>query len=255
MASEIRRRGLWPAAAALIAVIAIAASILAGAPPSRINEPGRSPTVAPTIAPATGPFVYYEILDADASVLMERRLDGRSLSRRVAARRDAEFGRTWSVDPTGEIAISGVMAGATTRLEAVSVADGGNRWSVDVPAIDLYPAVWSADGRRFAAIAEPVLAGATESLVVDTRDGRVIRTVVPDDSILQGFDEEDALVLRERLEPVGAPRPTWRFLRIDAASNVVRQTTAIPTVGPAADGVEDVDPAHGIAVTVVEARA
>ena len=254
MASEIRRRGLWPAAAAVIAVATIAVSLLAGAPRGGPNETGGSAANAATTAPATGPFVYYEILDADASVLIERRLDGRSLSRRVAARPDADFGRTWSVSPTGEIAVSGVTAGATTRLEAVSIADGVNRWSIDIPAIDLYPAVWSDDGRRFAAIAQPILAGATEALILDTRDGRVIRAVVPEDAILQGFDGEDALVLRERLEPAGAPRPTWRFLRIDPASNVVQQATGIPAVGPATDGVEDVDPAHGIAVTVIEAQ-
>ena len=102
-------------------------------PPARSG----APSAAPSASPAVGPIVYYEILDADASVLMERRLDGVSLARRVAARADGDVGRTWSVDPSGTVAISGVATGPTTHLVAVAIADGTELWTADVPVVQL----------------------------------------------------------------------------------------------------------------------
>jgi WD40-like Beta Propeller Repeat len=240
----------WPVAGAAAAVVAIAALLLA---PGRMPAPTPSvfPSPSASAAPPTGPIVYYEFLDARASVLVEQRLDGTTAARRIAERPDAIAGRTWSVDPAATLAVSSVVDGETSHLAAVSIPDGQSLWAAELPAIDIGAAVWSADGRRLAALARPVDAGQPEALVIDTRDGRVIRTAVGDDASVQGFDADDALVLRRRSADASG-RVTWQFLRIDPASNVIQPLPTAPSIGPKSDGVEDVDPGAGVAVTVAE---
>src|SRR4051812_26561061 len=250
MGREIGHRGVW-IAAAVLAVVVVLASMLSGRPTTS-TLPGPSSgasAVAASRAPTTGPIVFYEILDADASVLIERRLDGASLPRRVAERRDADVGAIWAVDPAGTIGISGVSDDRTTHLQAVAIADGSPIWAVDVPAMGLDGSVWSSDGHRLAALAQPDETGPMVAIIIDTRDGRVTRIVLPDGAVLQGFDAGDALVLRQRQDRAAA-KATWRFFRVDPASNVAQRLSGVPSVGPASDGAEDVDPAVGIAVTL-----
>jgi len=238
----------WLVAGATAVAVVLASALLGrGSTPPPTATVAASP--ASSEAPAAGPIVYYEILEARASVLVEQRLDGASRPRRIAERTDAIAGRTWSVDPAATMAVSGVIDGDASHVAAVSIVDAQPLWAIDLPAIDIGTAVWSADGRRLAALARPVDAGQTEALVIDTRDGRVTRTAIPDDAIAQGFDRDDALVLRQRVD-AAADRATWRFLRIDPASNVVAALAVPPAVGPASDGLEDVDPGHGLATTI-----
>ena len=250
MRNLIQRRGTWIAAVA--AVAAIAASVLAGRPPAPTpsTAPASSGTspAAPTAVAAVGPVMYYEVLDADASVLMERRLDGVSLARRVAARPDGDVGRTWTIDPSGTVAISGVADGQVTHLAAVAIADGTQVWTADIPVVQLEQAVWSADGRRVAMIARPEESGPSAVQVLDVRDGRLARAVIPDAAVVQGFDAADGVILRERGDT--AESTTWRFLRMDPATNVVAALREIPAIGPATSGTDDVAPARGIAVTL-----
>src|SRR5690348_11222943 len=181
----------------LVAGATAVAVVLASALLGRGSTPPPTATVAASPpsseAPAAGPIVYYEILDARASVLVEQRLDGASRPRRIAERTDAIAGRTWSVDPAATMAVSGVIDGDASHVAAVSIVDAQPLWAIDLPAIEIGTAVWSADGRRLAALARPVDAGQTEALVIDTRDGRVTRTAIPGDAIAQGFDRDDAL--------------------------------------------------------------
>ncbi|HEX5824170.1 MAG TPA: hypothetical protein VFY18_06915, partial [Candidatus Limnocylindrales bacterium] len=105
-----------------IAAVATLVVVLGG---GLIGRPPGIPTASPSPSGPTsgvGPVVFYEIDDADGAKLMARTLDGRSLARVVASRTDLDAGRTWSVDPTGTIAIaatSPVVNG--TRLEGVSL--------------------------------------------------------------------------------------------------------------------------------------
>ncbi|HEY7130917.1 MAG TPA: hypothetical protein VH440_01640 [Candidatus Limnocylindrales bacterium] len=246
MGSRVRGRARWVALAGVtVATMAVLVAVGVGRP---TNPP--APTLAPgaTEPPPAGPIVFYEIIDADGAVLLERRLDGRDVPHRIASRADVDFGRTWSVDPTGAVALAAVASTTGRRLEAVATADGTDLWTLDVPAIQLDDAVWSPDGRRIALIRRPDDVGPTEAFVIDTRDGHLVRTIVPEDALIQGFDTDNALVLRERVEPPQAAVVAWRFLRIDPASNVVEQLTTPPDVGPASATSEDVDPRQGVGV-------
>jgi hypothetical protein len=244
-------RTRWLVAGAAVATVVAVGGLFLG--PGPTPPPAASGVGSPraSAAPFPGPIVYYEVLDARASVLVEQRLDGTTPARRIAERPDAIAGRTWSVDPAASVAVSSVIDSGTSHLAAVSIGDGQGLWAADLPAIDIGAAVWSADGRRLAALARPIDAGQPEALVIDTRDGRVTRTAVGDDAVVQGFDADDALVLRRRSDVAGAA--TWQFLRIDPASNVIQPLPAAPSIGPRSDGNEDVDPGAGVAVTVAEA--
>src|SRR3954447_11855719 len=235
MGREIGQRGVW-IAAAVLAVAVVLGSMLAGRPVTPTPTPPGGSAVPGSQAPASGPVVFYEILDANASVLVERRLDGVSLPRRVAERPDADVGAIWAVDPAGTIAISGVSDEQTAHLQAVAIADGSAIWAADVPSLGLDGSVWSVDGHRLAALARPEESGPLVAIVIDTRDGRVTRTVLPDGAALQGFDPGDALILRQRQDPGAVLKATWRFLRVDPASNVLQRMNGVPAVGPASDG-------------------
>jgi hypothetical protein len=238
-----RRIGLGVGIAAFAAVVAIAM----WTPTDHRTAPHASAT-ASAAPSASGPVVYYEVLDADASRLMERRLDGRSLPREVASRTDAEYGRTWTVDPTGTTAVSMVAGVDDQRLEAVSVATGATLWSARTPVAPPDQAAWSADGRRLAIASLGGDATAPEALVVDAASGSVVRVVIPDDAILQGFDVDGALILRQQLPSPEGVNVGWRFLRVDPVTATLQRVLVIPDVGPASDGSEDVDPAAGLAV-------
>src|SRR3989442_1775955 len=98
--------------------------------------PGPNPSISPTAA-ATGPVVFYEALDADGSLLMARPLDGRSLARVIARRPNLDYTRTWTVDPSGRVAIAQFDGSDGSRLEAIDTATGASHWVVDAPAVDL----------------------------------------------------------------------------------------------------------------------
>src|SRR5258707_12960644 len=70
------------------------------------NAPGGSGDGASVRPAAAGPLVYYEVLDAAGSRLLERRLDGTSLARVVAERTIVDYGRTGTADPAGTIPIA-----------------------------------------------------------------------------------------------------------------------------------------------------
>ena len=123
---------------------------VAARPTERGPRPsGSGPSADPA---AVGPVVFYEILDADGAQLMERRLDGHSLARRVAepdrcrlrpdVDRRSRPGRSRSPLVPGD---------GDQQLEAVSIATG----ATDLVGPDrrrrpVEQAVWSADGLRLA---------------------------------------------------------------------------------------------------------
>jgi hypothetical protein len=238
--------GVAGVAAVVVAVLTIG---LAG--PAVGPEPTPRPGAA-SDGPAVRPVVYSEIVDADGSALIERRLDGHSLPRRVAQRTNDNGGRTWSVAPDGSVAVAALARRAGWRLDGVSVVDGSDLWTLEIAGVDLGEAVWSADGHRLALIARPADVGPTQAIVVDVRDGHGVRTIVPEGAVLQGFDGDNALILRERLpeeQSVG-----WWFFRIDPATNSVDRTPGPPAVDSAASGTEDVDPRLGVGVIASAAR-
>lgn len=242
-----RRPAIGIAVVGAIGVVAAALAALGGSRPP--VSPGPPQPGSGAIPAVVGPTVFYEILDADGSALVERRLDGHSLPRRIATRPDADLGQTWTIDPGGTIAVAILPTdGQQERVEAVEIADGADLWQVELPFTAISEAVWSADGHRLALISRPDQAGPTESFVVDTRGGRVTRTVVPQGAVLQGFDVDDALLLREAQGD--GTVSAWTFLRVDPATNVVERLSAVPDVGPSTTGAEDVDPARGFAVTL-----
>jgi hypothetical protein len=247
MRIDTRRRGAGLAlgvAVAAVVLLSVVVGLNTPVPPG--PTPARSDVAAATFV--NGPIVYSEILDADGSWLIERRLDGHSLPRRVAVRTDVDYGRTWSVDPRGTMAIALVPAGGDQRLEAIAIADGTDLWQLTIPNAQLDEAVWSADGRRIAMLSRPDDAGPVEAFVIDARDGHLLRAIVPDDAVIQAFDADDALILRQRIDPVRAAAPSWTFFRIDPATNVVERLVVPPPVGPGASDTDDADPAHGFGV-------
>lgn len=234
----------------LAAVIAIVVMAIGGAParPGPSNAPGRSSDGSgPSQATIPAPVVYFEILDADGSSLMERRLDGRSLARRVAQRTDVDYGRTWSVDPTGSVAVSILPGLDDQELAALEIASGHPLWTIRTPVAPLDEAVWSADGRRLALATLGSDARRREAIVVDVASGAFRGTAIPEDSRIQGFDPGAGLIVRRRL-PTAGTDAAWEFLRIDPTTGLSRPVPAPPDVGPATDGIEDVHPAAGLAV-------
>ena len=247
MGTENRRRAAWVAVGMAVAA-AIGLSLVAGVTPTVPPRGTDSPYAPVPSTPAVGPVVYSEVIDAEGSALIERRLDGSSLPRRVAVLHDVDAGRTWSVDPRGLMAVALVPGRGSQRLQAIAIADGAELWQLDVPIAQLDEAAWSADGRRIGVLSRPVEAGPVEAFVLDARNGHLVRTIVPEGAVIQAFDAEDALVLRQRVDEPGANAPSWRFFRIDPATNVVEQLGTPPVVGPAAGATDDTDPAHGLGV-------
>jgi hypothetical protein len=239
-----RRIGLGAGIAAFAAVVVVAAwtpSQHPIAPPAGSDSPSAVPHVS-------GPVVYYEVLDAEASRLMERRLDGHSIAREVASRTDAEYGRTWTVDPTGTTGIAVLPGVDDQRLDAVSIATGAALWSARTPIAAVDQAAWADDGRHLGLATIGGDVTGSEAVVIDVASGAVVRVAIPDDAILQGFDRDGALVLRQRVVSPEGVNVGWRFLRVDPATATLERLVAVPVVGPASDGPEDVDPAAGLAV-------
>jgi hypothetical protein len=228
--------------------VAALAILVGGGPVGRPpTGPSASPMASqPTVA-GNGPVVFYEIDDADGAMLMIRTLDGRSLARLVASRTDIDMPRTWSVDPSGTTAIAATRraGGDGTRLEGVVVGTGATIWGVDVPPAGVVEGVWSTDGRRFATTTAPDDRAAREVLVVDATNGAFARTTIPEGAVLQGFDPNGALVLRQRWPTLDGSNVGWQFLRIDSPTGEIERLAGPPVVGPASGWSEDVDPATG----------
>jgi hypothetical protein len=236
-----RGNGGIAAIGALIGIaVATALAIGLGRP-----GPGPNPSIAPSAA-ATGPVVFYEALDADGSLLMARPLDGRSLARVIARRPNLDYTRTWTVDPTGRVAIAHFDGSDGSRLEAIDTATGASLWVVDAPAVDLGFGAWSSDGARFAATTQPEDATKRQAVIVDVASGAIMNVPIPPDPGIQGFDADGALVLRERLTDAKQQTLGWRFLRIDPATARIEQLSVPPAIGPSTTGGDDVDPAIGI---------
>ena len=240
-----RRRGTGGIAAigALIAIGVLTALAIGSSRPGPL--PGPSVVASPTAA-TTGPLVFYEVLDADGSVLMSRPLDGRSLARVVARRPSADYARTWTVDPSGRVAIARFDGTSGSKLEAVDTVTGASRGVVDAPAVDVGFGAWSADGARFAATTQPEDATKRQAVVVDVASGSHAEVPIPPDPGIQGFDADGALVLRERLTDAKQQTLGWRFLRVDPATSTIEQLAVPPAIGPSTTGADDVDPEVGI---------
>jgi hypothetical protein len=208
--------------------------------------PGPSPSVTSATPAVTGPVVFYEVLDADGSLLVARSLDGRSLARVVARRPNLDYARTWTVDPSGRLAIAHFDDSDGSRLEAIDTVTGASRWVVDVPAVDLGFGAWSPDGARFAATTQPEDATKRQAVIVDVASGAITNVPIPPDPGIQGFDADGALVLRERMTDAMQQTLGWRFLRIDPATAKIEQLSVPPAIGPSTTGGDDVDPAIGV---------
>lgn len=248
MESMRGRRARW---VGLGAAIAVAVAVIAVAAWTRsdplLPRPGQSATASDG-SPVVGPIVYYEVLDATGSHLMERRLDGRSLARVVATRTDVDYGRTWIVDPAGTIAIALVPGPDDQQLEALSIASGAVLWSIRTPAAPVETAVWSPDGRRVALSSIGTDNRPREALILNPQTGSFTSGLIPDDAIVQGFDPDGALILRQHdSSPLGVD-VSWRFLRVDPGTMAIDRLLDLPDVGPASDWSEDVDPSAGLAV-------
>jgi len=242
------RRARWIGLGAGILAALVVIIVAAWAPTDRTRTPRDGSGSASIARVTTGPVVYYEVLDAEGSRLMERQLDGRSLARQVAQRADADYGRTWSVDPTGTTAIAMIPDSDDQELQAVSIATGAPIWSIRTPTASIEQAAWSGDGRRVALATIGAESGPREALVIDATDGRFVRVTIPEDAAVQGFDGDGALILRQH---VGVPEDAslaWRFLRVDPTAATIERLAGVPDVGPASDWSEDVDPAAGLAV-------
>ncbi len=231
--------------AVAIAVVLVGIVLATSATTLRIAPAG--PDASPDAAPV-GPVVYYEILDAEASRLIERRLDGRSPARIVASRTEVDYGRTWNVDPDGTMALAVISGPDDQKLEAVSIATGAVIWTTRTPMAPLDDAVWSPDGRLVALNVIGSNEVSREALIVDAATGRFNRFTIPEDVAIQGFDPAGGLVLRQHLPAADGVNAGWRFLRLDPAAATISRLTVMPEVGPANGGGEDVDPAAGVGV-------
>ena len=242
------RRSRWIGLGAGLLAALIVIVVAGGTPTDRLRDrPGASGSASVPPAPG-GPLVYYEILDAEGSRLMERRLDGRSLAREVAERTDVDYGRTWTVDPTGTTAIAMIPDADDQELQAVSIATGAPIWSIRTPTAAVEQAAWSADGRVVALATIGTESGPRTVLVINATDGRFTSIAIPDDVAVQGFERDGGLILRQRVEAPDGANLTWRFLRVDPGAATIEHLAGVPDVGPASDWSEDVDPAAGLAV-------
>jgi hypothetical protein len=213
------------------------------------------PTGSPTPGSATpapsGPTVFYELIDADASRLYARPLDGHSLARQVASRRDVDAGPAWSVDPTGTEAVVLVERGDDPDhqdLVAYDVASGAQRWSVPIPRTQTAAMTWSADGRQLAMATDSDAQDRRQLLLVDATSGALRSLELPANVSLDGIDADGAAILWQQLSDTTGDRVSFRFFRVDPATLAVEQLTSLPNVGPATEGDLSVSPAAGIAV-------
>jgi WD40 repeat protein len=214
----------------------------------------RGSTAPSTPVGADGPAVFYEILDSEASRLIERRLDGHSLPRVVASRTDIAYGRGWSVDPLGTLAIAVTGADKDQLVEAISIASGAVLWSTRTPLAGIETAVWSVDGSHLALSTYGSDVAPRTVLLFDTATGGVGKVVVPDDLVLQGFDSGGSLIARQPIRAADDVLTGWIFLWIDPTTASVARVPAVPNVGPASDVGDDVHPGAGFGVDSVLAE-
>src|SRR4051794_34901027 len=102
------RRWLAAGAAglAVVAVIVLSTVLRGPTAPTEPSVPGSPGATVPAATggvavPDVGPLVFTETLDAEASRLVLRVLDGHTAPRIVASRPDVNAGPAWTVDPTG----------------------------------------------------------------------------------------------------------------------------------------------------------
>ena len=244
----IRRR--WLAVAATITVIAGAFG-LAVSTPFRAGPP-TDPAASGSARPvrADGPLVYYEILDADASRLVERRLDGGSLARIVASRTDVASGPAWSLDPTGAVALVGAQPGPGDRraLVAFRVQDGAELWSTPIPPAAVADATWSQDGSQIAIAGDPDDQDHRPLLWVDAATGGLRTVDLPATATIHAFAADGGLILRDRRPDVEGVATDWRFLRVDPVTLAISRLAGLPDVRPDGDGVEAASPAGGFSI-------
>jgi hypothetical protein len=144
-----------------------------------------------------------------------------------------------------------VPGGPDQELIGITIADGAVAWDVRTPTAPIDGAVWSPDGSHFAATTAGIDDEPRAVLVVEAATDRLVLAPIPEDAVLQGFDAEGGLVIRQRLPAPQATTATWRFLRFDPVTSVVERLIAAPDVGPASNWSDDVHPAAGIAVESV----
>jgi hypothetical protein len=246
----------WALALGGVAIVAIAVGVL-GAIATSTNPPTPAHHVEPSGpgrpggsadgGAGSGPTVYYELVDATASRLFARTLDGRSQPRQIAAREDVDAGPAWSVDPTGRLAVVLVTrAGddAARDLVAYRVADGTVAWTATVGATQTDWVRWSADGRSLATLADAAGGDRRSVALVDASTGTVRQADVPSGAALLGYDDEGAPIAWDVADD-GASAPRYRFFRIDPGSLAVERLTALPDIGPDVAGSRSVDPRIG----------
>jgi hypothetical protein len=203
---------------------------------------------APTRPPQPAVMTYYEVLDADGALLYERALDGVSLPRLIVERPSPDFSRTYTVDPAGRLALAGVTTGATTTLEAIDIATGASLWVTETPVLEPESGVWSADGRRWAAlVAEVEFDAGPAVLIADIASGGTAVIALEERAWPQGFTTRGGLVLTERADDLQAPL-LWRFLTVDPATGSVVRLASPPPVGPHSSYADDVAPVPGLGV-------
>jgi hypothetical protein len=232
------------------ALVAVATRSGHATPPVRSDA---SPSAGP---PVSGPVVYYELVDATASRLFVRTLDGRSEPREIASRTDIDQGPAWSVDPTSRlgVAIVGVPGKDDDRdLVAYSVADGRQAWTVHVASTFTSWLRWAPDGTSLAVLTESSQADRRDVAVIDAATGAVRSVQVPREAGLLGFAADGGVIVWEVVND-GEADSTFRFLRIDPGTLAVERLTTLPDVGPDATGTRSIDPRIGAVVDVASAE-
>jgi hypothetical protein len=232
------------AAVVAVAIVSLTAMGDADEPPPPVAGPPSFAT--PTRPPAGSVFAYYEVLDADGALLYERVLDGSSLPRLIVERPSSDFSRTYAVDPVGRTALAMFPDEDSTSLEAIDVVTGTTLWRAEAPLLDPESGVWSADGRRWAALVAEVEFEAGPSVVIaDIASGATAVVALDERAWPQGFTGTGTLILTERAEDLRSSMP-WRFLGVDAATGAIVRLGNPPPVGPHSFGTDDVAPAAGL---------
>jgi hypothetical protein len=236
-------------------VLLVAIGVVIAAIVANVVLQGRDVVMPPDFIAASRPpsgggvVVYYEVLDADGALLYERVLDGVSLPRFIVERPSSDFSRTYTVDPPGRTALASISAEGKTTLEAIDIAAGTTLWTVQTPILEQESGVWSADGRRWAAlVAEVDFAAGPSVLIADIASGATALVALNERAWPQGFTSTGTLVLTERADDFTAAVP-WRFVAIDAATGGLLRLSSPPSVGPHSVYADDVAPAQGIGVT------
>jgi hypothetical protein len=254
------RRRAWVAGAGLALVVVVLGTVAAWprtvTPPSQTAPPSSEPGVTPPSGPstdpgtATGPIVYYELVDATASRLYSRTLDGRSGPREIASRDDVAMGPAWSVDPTDQLAVvvvDGPTEGVDGQIVAYRIADGSPAWTATVGATQADWLRWSADGRSLATLIDAGGEDLRTAALIDAATGAVRRVDVPGGAALLGWDDDGAPIVWDVLDDGAAP-PAFRFFRIDPVTLAVERLTSLPAIGPDVNGSRSIDPRVGASV-------